>query len=259
MFGIDDMALALGASAVIGAGVSVYNNWQQKKENATMRAREDNAISRRIADLQANGLSATLAAGSPAASSAATAPRYESSAFDRMSQALSLYQGKADISHTNSQTALNEMMSTSEKFKQAFLQAQTEGENLRNNWINADMFSKLDLRDKEGQKIGEEMKRIIQDTALLKAQTAYEQANTDFIKTQNDNALINQDMLINNRQWNDYLNASKVWQQYTGNKANLLSVLGGIAGASSMLEKQFPNLSFNKSYKNWYMPKRFVP
>lgn len=257
MFGIDDMALALGASAVIGAGVSAYNSYQQRKENQTMREREDNAISRRIADLQANGLSPTLSAGAPASSAGATAQRFEPSAFDRMSQALALYQGKADIAHTNSQTALNELMAGSEKFKQAFLQAQTEGENLRNNWINAEKFSEIDLRDKRGQKIGEEMKQIVENTALLKAKTAYEQENLKFLQTQHENAKINQDMLMIDRDWH---NTSKTIDLVSKMPSNPVSAITKGLSSLGPLMGKFSEYVTGEGYRNhWYIPKRFVP
>ena len=177
MFTLGAMALGAGISAtgaLVGSGLNAYF---QNRENKTMREREDNAISRRVRDLEASGLSPTLAAGSPASATAGTAPNVGDGVArgaDFMAKYLSLIQQKSDIAHTNSQVSLNQLMADSERYKQAFLQAQTQGENLRNNWINADMFSQLDLRDKQGQKIGQEIKEIIENTALLKAKTGLE-------------------------------------------------------------------------------------
>lgn len=244
--------LAIG-SAIAGGVSSLYNTYSQKQENQIMREREDNAIGRRMRDLEANGLSATLAAGSPASSQAGTAARSEGSAFDYLSKALQLYQGKADISKTNADTALANMQATSEQFKQAFMQAQTQGEELRNSWINADMFSKLDLRDKQGQKIGEELKQIVQNTALLKAKTAYEQANTDFISTQNQNEKIRQDMLINDRSWNEYKNFSQVFNNFSSGNY-LKTLFGGSLGLSARLQQFVDRKEWQNQKNKWFYP-----
>lgn len=246
-------ALGIG-SAIAGLGASIYNTYSQKKENEIMREREDNAISRRMRDLEAAGLSPTLAAGSAASSQAGTAPHSDGSAFDFASKALSLMQGKADVSKTNADTALAQFQANSEKFKQAYMQAQTDGENLRNNWINADMFSKLNLRDKQGQKIGEEMKNIVQNTALLKAKTAYEQANTDFVRTQNDNALINRDMLMIDRQFRQSEIGSRIWNNYTS--GNMLKTFLGSGGSlGSMVTDALRSIKNGvDNSSNWYYP-----
>lgn len=49
----------------------------QKNENELARAREDNAVQRRVADLQRAGLSSTLSVGNPASAQQMTAPRAE--------------------------------------------------------------------------------------------------------------------------------------------------------------------------------------
>ena len=163
MLTLGAMALGAGISAtgaLIGSGLNAYF---QNRENKIMREREDNAISRRVRDLEASGLSPTLAAGSPASATAGTAPNVGDGVArgaDFMAKYLSLIQQKSDIAHTNSQVSLNQLMADSERYKQAFMRAQTEGESLRNNWINALNASTLDLRDKQGQKIGKELEEI---------------------------------------------------------------------------------------------------
>ena len=248
-------ALALGAGisatgALIGSGLNAYF---QNRENKIMREREDNAISRRIRDLEASGLSPTLAAGSPASSSLGTAPNVGdgvSRGADFMAKYLSLVQQKSDIAHTNSQIALNDLMAGSEKFKQAFLQAQTEGENLRNAWINADNFSRIDLRDKQGQKIGAEIKELTENTALLKAKTAYEQENLNFLKTQHDNQKLLRDMNMVDLFWRDEKNRADIWNKYTsGNIAK--SIAGGFkATAESLWNREYP-FPFEMN-RDWY-------
>ena len=65
-------AAALGGHAVISAGNYFLQrenlDWQKKAQRTTW-AREDNAVQRRAADLEAAGLSKTLAAGSAAQTS----------------------------------------------------------------------------------------------------------------------------------------------------------------------------------------------
>lgn len=258
--------LSVGAGLALGAGISAFggavtswlNNRSISKENKIMREREDNAISRRVADLEASGLSPTLSAGSPASSQSGTPKNYDNlqGAFDFASKYLSLLQGKADISKTNSDVAMNDILMTSEKFKNAFVSAQTEGENLRNNWINADMMSKIGLNNSDTKKNAELIKEITSRTALLNAQSDYEQANTNYVLEKVNSERINQDLLMKQREWSDYTHASQVWHNYTSSKGGLMNMLGGVIGLTSQLEKTFPNLSFDKSRKMWYYPNR---
>lgn len=252
------IALGAGISALGGLVTSFLNNRSQQKENRIMREREDNAISRRVADLESSGLSPTLSAGSPASSQAGTPNNYDNmqDSFDFASKYLSLLQGKADISKTSSDVAMNDILMTSEKFKQAFVSAQTQGENLRNNWINADMMSKIGLNNSEINKNAEYVKEITARTALLNAQTDYEQANRNYVVEKINSERINQDLLMKQREWSDYTHASQVWHNYTSSKGGLMNMLGGVIGLTSQLEKTFPNLSFDKSRKQWYYPNR---
>lgn len=236
------------------AGIGLYNSFVQQRENEITREREDNAIQRRVADLKAAGLSPTLAAGSPADAKSLTAPQVNAD-LNIPASIMAFKQQKANIAQTNAQAELNKMQATSEAFHQGVLSSQKQGMDLKNAWIDADMSSLLGLRKEETNKVKKQIGEITANTSLLNARTAYEQANKDYLLTLHDNALINQDILMNTRQWSDYLNASKVWSNYTGTGL-FKNIVGGIQSTASHLEKQFPNLSFDKSRKQWYYPKR---
>jgi hypothetical protein len=73
-------------SGVLGGGItaggSLLQNWQnvkfQQEQNQITRDREDNAVQRRAADMQAAGINPLMAAGSPAATGVMQAPQMKS-------------------------------------------------------------------------------------------------------------------------------------------------------------------------------------
>lgn len=77
---MEPMTIATIGTIAASALASLYNTYSQKKENQITREREDNAVSRRIADLEANGLSPTLAAGSAASAQNLQAPQTDRNA-----------------------------------------------------------------------------------------------------------------------------------------------------------------------------------
>ena len=96
-FGIDDLALGLFGSSIVGGlldtfvGASASSKnykaqkevlaWQKEAQKTTWM-REDNAVQRRVADLKAAGMSPVLAAGQGAQALGpiqVTAPQYQNS------------------------------------------------------------------------------------------------------------------------------------------------------------------------------------
>lgn len=103
-------AAALGGNAVISAGNYFLQrenlDWQKKAQRTTWE-REDNAVQRRAADLEAAGLSKTLAAGSAAQSSGpirTDAPQIQG--LDMAQMAINLMRMKADVSKTYAETEM---------------------------------------------------------------------------------------------------------------------------------------------------------
>lgn len=97
---IDPVSLGLGLGG-IGMGIvsNIFRGRHQNKLNKIQMQREDNAVQRRAADLEAAGLSKTLAAGSPAG----TVPGHQAqmgSPMEKAMAAMNLRQAEADYSAT---------------------------------------------------------------------------------------------------------------------------------------------------------------
>lgn len=69
------------ASGAAGVFNSLFNRSAQERENRLIREREDTAVQRRAADLEAAGLSKTLAAGSAATTSVTSSPQMAGNGF----------------------------------------------------------------------------------------------------------------------------------------------------------------------------------
>lgn len=80
------------------SGVSIYNAWSTARNNKIHREREDNAVQRRVADLEKAGLSPTLAAGSAASSAPLSAPQLDKS--EMVARFLAARQAQADYAST---------------------------------------------------------------------------------------------------------------------------------------------------------------
>lgn len=199
----------------IGSAFSSFSNTamgalQWRRDDRLMQRqmdREDNAVQRRVADLKAAGLSPVLAAGSAAQTSAPIASS-KINVDNPFSAYLGTVQQKKDIASTEAGTELAKFQSQSEQYKQLLMnqqvaeidqriknmQSEKLGTDLRNSWINLDMFSQLGLRDSQMAHMSADTLRIGQQTELLKAQTAYEQTAMDKLLTDIDNAKIMRDM-----------------------------------------------------------------
>lgn len=180
--------LAMAGASLVGS----IGNWIYQK-NATDRAyeRDDNAVSRRMLDLQNAGLSPTLAAGSAAGNSA---PVNRDLDFSAVEKALSGMQMKANIAQTNAGAELTRNQATSEIWKQQVMQgqinkmvAETTGIDLANQMYNADMLSKINLRNKQAD-------NLIRNAELTQAKTITEQVALDKLKTETDIAKIQRDV-----------------------------------------------------------------
>lgn len=114
----------------------IQNLDYQKQLQKQIFEREDNAVSRRAADLQKAGLSKTLAAGDGASSGAVVSTRApELNLLDRVSTGLGYAQQVANIEKTNADTAnayiqgrvMEDNLVTAE-FERAYLQVKTSME-----------------------------------------------------------------------------------------------------------------------------------
>lgn len=109
------MALGLvgglaAAESLFNLGSGIWNNRYQKNLQQQIFQREDNAVQRRAADLEAAGLSKTLAAGSAASSGSVVsvdAPQFD--AVSKLSTAMQIRKQEADIANVNAQTE-NELL-----------------------------------------------------------------------------------------------------------------------------------------------------
>ena len=112
-------------ASLIDAGIAAANyglqksnlDWQRQAQERVWQ-REDSAVQRRVADLQAAGLSPVLAAGSAASSSgpiSISAPQIDFSAEDKARMAMDLAQQKVAIAHTAAETQAKELQNRKDK------------------------------------------------------------------------------------------------------------------------------------------------
>lgn len=192
----------IGASAIGAASnfaMQKYNEWKQDQENATAREREDNAVQRRVQDLISAGLSPTLAAGSAAEASGKNVSQM--SDLDIAQTALSMAKGSADISQTNAQKEL--------------IDEQTNGQRISNAWQDAMNAVKISKDSAQTDNLRAGLSEILQNTSLLKAKTAFEQENVNYLKTLHDSAKITRDLQNIRLNREDSMLDSQIWNNYT--------------------------------------------
>lgn len=142
---------------IIGIGADVSNSifqWQnydyQRRMQRKAWEREDTAVSRRVADLRAAGLSPTLAAGSAAASSAASILRPPQVNLENTLAALNMRAVKAQISKTEADTRLTE--------------AQAEGQGVANRY--AKYMNPLKF---EAQQLENQLRKLVNPETVFQA------------------------------------------------------------------------------------------
>lgn len=113
-------------SSAVTAGSSIYQNYQnvefQREQNEITRAREDNAVQRRAADLAKAGINPLMAAGSPASASNMPAPRMSENVGE---SAVRGYQAGTNIAQTQAQADLTREQYRALKFENDLKQEKT--------------------------------------------------------------------------------------------------------------------------------------
>lgn len=163
----------------------------QKDLNALQMEREDNAVSRRVADLKASGLSPTLAAGSAASATpvhAGTAPqgvapqkenpsdvRVREAMFrsqmqkEKMALAMSMVGNMADVSQTFAQKKLIEAKATEQNIMNKFVEQMmksklhgmdlsNEAQEIANSWADSLNSANLEMKNMEIAKVGNQLR-----------------------------------------------------------------------------------------------------
>lgn len=107
--------------SALGAGASIHNMNAQRDENKITRSREDNAVQRRKADLEAAGLNPALAAGQSASASALNAPQFDANSVIQGLESSSNLVSKSDqhkISENNIKVLEYQAKQAEESYKQ---------------------------------------------------------------------------------------------------------------------------------------------
>lgn len=152
----------------------------QQRENEITRSREDNAVQRAAADMQAAGLSKTLAAGNPASASALSAPQVQAGSVKALSnqfkyesalQKLNLGQLMLDMAAKKKQLDINEGVAEAQV---ANINADTAYKNTVTENYAKDLEFSWDLKAAQAENARVNSKRVEAETKLYDIRSEYE-------------------------------------------------------------------------------------
>lgn len=152
----------------------------QQRENEITRSREDNAVQRAAADMQAAGLSKTLAAGNPASASALSAPQVQAGSVKALSnqfkyesvlQKLNLGQLMLDMAAKKKQLDINEGVAEAQV---ANINADTVYKNTVTENYAKDLEFSWDLKAAQAENARANSKRVEAETKLYDIRSEYE-------------------------------------------------------------------------------------
>lgn len=231
-----------------------YNRWYmdttmdniayQRSQDSMQRAREDNAIQRRVADLEAAGLHPGLAAGSPAASEGAQAPQ-SASAPDVGSPA---QRSASHLQHLASIGQLSQIMAdiTKTNAETAYIRSQTRrndfGTDILDPLREQDLIQKFEHRGLQGE-------QLKAHTDMIRSQIPYYEALDDVTRARVDE--LNERILTLRHD----LQLSKEQGIRTTDHAHLLTLLQyAIQQVQNILESRALGGQIHQMYDNMDIP-----
>lgn len=178
--------IAGAISGTVNSGISIYNAVQQHQKmqydkgiQQQIFAREDNAVQRRAADLEAAGLSKTLAAGSSANAGVAVpvqAPQVDASKMDAAMNALAAMTNLAQIRKLSAETQEAQANTTRAVSQGKLFDAQSTA-------VDSQIAESL-ARAYQATEFGKEASR--RDGSYYGSQTALNRANADLSRSNID-------------------------------------------------------------------------